>query len=173
MPGARLSDIEEVPHYEGPDTGPGTGGTRELESDYYLGGYDVDSECPPPPDDHFLSRDQLPPPLPEDFPEQYEAPLSGSLSPGRRHRAHFHPSQYLPPHAFPHDPSPSGPAQAPCDFSTFTMPVGPASESGRVTDSCRGSSPPHEPLDCSTDGAELSGVHLHTPFLEVQHQTQV
>ncbi|XP_054989208.1 protocadherin Fat 3 isoform X2 [Sorex araneus] len=174
MPGARLSDIEEVPHYESPEAGPGTAGTRELESDYYLGGYDVDSECPPPPDEDFLSRDQLPPPLPEDFPEQYEPPLSGSLSPGRRHRAHFHPSQYLPPHAFPHEPDPAGQAGNPCDFSTFTMPVCPGPESRRPPESRRGTSVPHEPQDCSSDvGAELGGDHLHPPFLEVQHQTQV
>ena len=48
MPGARLSDIEEVPNYENQEGGSAhQGSTRELESDYYLGGYDIDSEYPP------------------------------------------------------------------------------------------------------------------------------
>uniref|UniRef100_A0A4W6CNF7 FAT atypical cadherin 3a n=1 Tax=Lates calcarifer TaxID=8187 RepID=A0A4W6CNF7_LATCA len=132
MPSTRLSDIEEVPGYE---AGPGSevagsaprlgGSTRELESDYYLGGYDIDSDYPPPHEEVFLSQDQLPPPLPtgEDYPEPYtplptnppvskESTLS-SGSTGRQHsRPHFHPSQYLPPHQLPLGEVPHG------DFST-------------------------------------------------------
>lgn len=132
MPSTRLSDIEEVPAYE---AGPGSeavgsaprhgGSTRELESDYYLGGYDIDSDYPPPHEEEFLSQDQLPPPLPtgEDYPEPYtplpanqpvskESTLS-SGSTGRQHaRPHFHPSQYLPPHQLPVGEVPHG------DFST-------------------------------------------------------
>ncbi|CAN9511186.1 unnamed protein product [Ophioblennius macclurei] len=132
MPSTRLSDIEEVPGYE---AGPGGeavgsaprhgGSTRELESDYYLGGYDIDSDYPPPHEEEFLSQDQLPPPLPtgEDYPEPYtplpanppvskESTLS-SGSTGRQHaRPHFHPSQYLPPHQLPVGEAPHG------DFST-------------------------------------------------------
>ncbi|XP_060929197.1 protocadherin Fat 3a isoform X1 [Limanda limanda] len=132
MPSTRLSDIEEVPSYE---TGPGSevagsvprlgGGTRELESDYYLGGYDIDSDYPPPHEEEFLSQDQLPPPLPtgEDYPEPY-APLptnppaskESNLSSGgtghQHSRPHFHPSQYLPPHQLPVGEAPHG------DFST-------------------------------------------------------
>ena len=134
MPSTRLSDIEEVPSYE---TGPGSevagsvprpgGSTRELESDYYLGGYDIDSDYPPPHEEEFLSQDQLPPPLPtgEDYPEPY-APLPtnppaskestlSSGSTGHQHsRPHFHPSQYLPPHQLPLGETPHG------DFSTST-----------------------------------------------------
>ncbi|XP_034459625.1 protocadherin Fat 3a isoform X3 [Hippoglossus hippoglossus] len=128
MPSTRLSDIEEVPSYE---TGPGSevagsvprlgGSTRELESDYYLGGYDIDSDYPPPHEEEFLSQDQLPPPLPtgEDYPEPY-APLPAnppaskestlsSGSTGHQHsRPHFHPSQYLPPHQLPLGEAPHG-----------------------------------------------------------------
>ncbi|XP_032363305.1 protocadherin Fat 3 isoform X2 [Etheostoma spectabile] len=131
MPSTRLSDIEEVPGYEaGPsnDVAGSTprhgGNTRELESDYYLGGYDIDSDYPPPHEE-FLSQDQLPPLLPtaEDYPEPYtplptnppvstESTLS-SGSTGRQHaRPHFHPSQYLPPHQLPLGEAPHG------DFST-------------------------------------------------------
>lgn len=121
MPSTRLSDIEEVPGYE---TGPPPevarsvsrlgGSTRELESDYYLGGYDIDSDYPPPHEEEFLTQDQLPPPLPtgEDYPEPYSPPPTNppvskestlsSGSTGRQHsRQHFHPSQYLPPHQLP------------------------------------------------------------------------
>ncbi|XP_035478706.2 protocadherin Fat 3a isoform X9 [Scophthalmus maximus] len=138
MPSTRLSNIEEVPGYE---TGPASevassaarlgGSTRELESDYYLGGYDIDSDYPPPHEEEFLSQDQLPPPLPtgEDYPEPY-APLPtnppvskestlSSGSPGHQHsRPHFHPSQYLPPHQLPLGEVPHG------DFSTCDITPG-------------------------------------------------
>ncbi|XP_028429145.1 protocadherin Fat 3 [Perca flavescens] len=138
MPSTRLSDIEEVPGYE---AGPSSdvagsaprhrGSTRELESDYYLGGYDIDSDYPPPHEE-FLSQDQLPPLLPtaEDYPETYtplqtnppvstESTLS-SGSTGRQHaRPHFHPSQYLPPHQLPLGEAPHG------DFSASTSGVTP------------------------------------------------
>ncbi|KAF3692560.1 Protocadherin Fat 3 FAT tumor suppressor -like protein 3 Precursor [Channa argus] len=139
MPSTRLSDIEEVPGYE---AGPGKevagpaprlgGSTRELESDYYLGGYDIDSDYPPPHEEEFLTQDQLPPPLPtgEDYPEPYtplpsnppvskESTLSsGSI--GHQHaRPQFHPSQYLPPHQLPLGELPHG------DFSTSMSGVTP------------------------------------------------
>ncbi|GAA6216099.1 protocadherin Fat 3 isoform X1 [Lates japonicus] len=132
MPSTRLSDIEEVPGYE---AGPGSevagsaprlgGSTRELESDYYLGGYDIDSDYPPPHEEVFLSQDQLPPPLPtgEDYPEPYtplptnppvskESTLSSGSTGHQHSRPHFHPSQYLPPHQLPLGEVPHG------DFST-------------------------------------------------------
>ncbi|KAM7399908.1 hypothetical protein PAMP_019144 [Pampus punctatissimus] len=147
MPSTRLSDIEEVPGYE---AGPGSevagsaprlgGSTRELESDYYLGGYDIDSDYPPPHEEEFLSQDQLPPPLPtgEDYSESY-TPLPGnppvskestlsSGSSGHQHvRPHFHPSQYLPPHQLPLAEAPHG------DFSTLTSEVTPGN--GDIEDS--------------------------------------
>jgi len=143
MPSTKLPDIKEVPSYEagGPGSlgangrsasnprlggggGGGGGSTRELESDYYLGGYDIDSDYPPPHEDQFLCQDQLPPPLPsttagaEDYPEGYDGTSPGdtgrsvskdstlsSVSHSNSHsadaRPHFHPSQYLPPHQLP------------------------------------------------------------------------
>lgn len=128
MPSTRLSDIAEVPGYE---AGPGSnvvasashlgGSTRELESDYYLGGYDIDSDYPPPQEEEFLSQDQLPLPLPtgEDFPEPYtpipanhpvskESTLSSCSTEHQHARPHFHPSQYLPPHQLPLGEVPHG-----------------------------------------------------------------
>ncbi|XP_054868346.1 protocadherin Fat 3a isoform X5 [Amphiprion ocellaris] len=142
MPSTRLSDIEEVPGFE---VGPGNevarssphlvGSTRELESDYYLGGYDIDSDYPPPHEEEFLSQDQLPPPLPtgEDYPEPYTPPPANppaskestlsSGSTGHQHtRQHFHPSQYLPPHQIPFGEAPQG------DFSNTMCVVSPGNE---------------------------------------------
>ncbi|XP_056139276.1 protocadherin Fat 3a isoform X1 [Lampris incognitus] len=148
MPSSRLPDIEEVPSYE---AGPGGevsgsaarlgGSTRELESDYYLGGYDIDSDYPPPHEEEFLSQDQLPPPLPssEDYHEHYdplptakptskESTLSASSgSTGRQPaRPHFHPSQYLPPHQLPLGET--GPGGLPGEeLSTFVGRITPGS----------------------------------------------
>lgn len=139
MPSTRLSDIEEVPGFEACPGGdvagsaPRLGGsTRELESDYYLGGYDIDSDYPPPHEEEFLSQDQLPPPLPggEDYPEPYTPPPANlpaskestlsSGGAGHQHaRPHFHPSQYLPPHQLPFVETTPG------DLSTSTSGVTP------------------------------------------------
>ncbi|XP_041850205.1 LOW QUALITY PROTEIN: protocadherin Fat 3a [Melanotaenia boesemani] len=123
MPSTKLLDTEEVQSYK---TGPGSdavgstsclgGGSHELESDYYLGGCDIDSDYPPHHEE-FLSQDQSPPPLPtgEEYPEPYkplltnlqiskEGILSSSSMSHEHARLHFHPSQYLPPHQLPTTP---------------------------------------------------------------------
>ncbi|XP_061923839.1 protocadherin Fat 3a isoform X6 [Entelurus aequoreus] len=113
MPNTRLSDVEQVPGHKSRTCGNVAaqlaGSARELESDYYLGGYDVDSDYPPPHEEEFFNQDQLPPPLPvvEDYAEPHtlltaNLPVSkentlSSVSSGH----HFHPSQYLPPHQLP------------------------------------------------------------------------
>uniref|UniRef100_A0A8C0NII0 Protocadherin Fat 3 n=1 Tax=Canis lupus familiaris TaxID=9615 RepID=A0A8C0NII0_CANLF len=198
MPGARLSDIEEVPNYENQEGGSAPqGSTRELESDYYLGGYDIDSEYPPPHEEEFLPQDQLPPPLPEDFPDQYEAlppsqpvSLAGTLSPDCRRRPQFHPSQYLPPHPFPNDTDLVGPPAA-CEFSTFAVSLNQGAETAGPADgvslslhNSRGTSSSDVSASCGFDDSEaamsdyesvgeLSLASLHIPFIETQHQTQV
>ncbi|XP_028275191.1 protocadherin Fat 3 [Parambassis ranga] len=123
MPNTRLSNTEEVSDYV---PGPGSdvtsvahglgGSSTELESDYFLGGYDIDSDYPTSHKEEFLSQGQLPPPLPtgEDYPEPYtpmpinlrvckeSTPNYGNNSHQHgSHRPHFHPSQYLPPHQPP------------------------------------------------------------------------
>lgn len=197
MPSARLSDIEEVPNFETADGGSAHhGSTRELETDYYLGGYDIDSDYPPPHEEEFLSQDQLPPPLPEDYPDQYETlppsqpvSMANTLSPDCRRRPHFHPSQYLPPHQFPHETDTAG-AQTANEFSTFA--VGPSQNTENVS---AGKMPLtlHNSLDASSSDVsascgfddsevamsdfesveELKLENVHIPFVETQHQTQV
>ncbi|KAJ8280395.1 hypothetical protein GJAV_G00054020 [Gymnothorax javanicus] len=193
MPSSRLPDIEEVPSYEAGDNSSARlgGSTRELETDYYLGGYDIDSDFPPPQEEEFLSQDQLPPPLPEEYTEQYEnlpatQPVSveSTLSNSSRARPHFHPSQYLPPHQFPGEGQCSGE-----EFSTFVM--GPGSDleaenldslslnmrlstnasSSDVSATCgfdsEAGASDFESLD------ELRYEGSHPPFVETQQQTQV
>ncbi|XP_074069877.1 protocadherin Fat 3-like [Macrotis lagotis] len=198
MPGARLSDIEEVPNYENPDAASvHQGSTRELETDYYLGGYDIDSEYPPPHEEEFLSQDQLPPPLPEDYPDHFEAlppsqpaSLAGTLSPDCRRRPQFHPSQYLPPHSFPNETDMAGPPPG-HEFSTFAVGVGQTMENTGVADNMPlslhnsiGASSSDVSASCGFDDSEvamsdyesveeLSLTSLHIPFIETQHQTQV
>ncbi|XP_009068638.1 PREDICTED: protocadherin Fat 3-like, partial [Acanthisitta chloris] len=197
MPSARLSDIEEVPNFETTDGGSAHhGSTRELETDYYLGGYDIDSDYPPPHEEEFLSQDQLPPPLPEDYPDQYETlppsqpvSMASTLSPDCRRRPHFHPSQYLPPHQFPHETDTTG-SQTGNEFSTFA--VGPSQNTENVS---AGKMPLslHNSLDASSSDVsascgfddsevamsdfesveELNLENVHIPFVETQHQTQV
>ncbi|XP_060090931.1 protocadherin Fat 3 isoform X1 [Heteronotia binoei] len=199
MPSARLSDIEEVPNYETADGGSAHhGSTRELETDYYLGGYDIDSDYPPPHEEEFLNQDQLPPPLPEDYPDQYEAlppsqPISmaSTLSPDCRRRPQFHPSQYLPPHQFPNEMD-NGGSQTGNEFSTFGIGPGPNIENVSAT---KKPLPLHNSLDasssdisagCGFDDSEvtmsdyesieelcLDHHHMHIPFVETHQQTQV
>uniref|UniRef100_A0A8C7JEC9 FAT atypical cadherin 3a n=1 Tax=Oncorhynchus kisutch TaxID=8019 RepID=A0A8C7JEC9_ONCKI len=135
MPNSRLPDIEEVPSYEA--SGLRGHGDMVASSDYYLGGYDIDSDFPPPHEEEFLTQDQLPPPLPtplEEYqghpydtlpttqPASKESTLSGSGSGSTgRHRSprpHFHPSQYLPPHQLPQGEAGQGGPRGE-EFSTF------------------------------------------------------
>ncbi|XP_070605725.1 protocadherin Fat 3 isoform X1 [Erythrolamprus reginae] len=198
MPNARLSDIEEVPHYEAADgSSAHHGSTRELETDYYLGGYDIDSDYPPPHEEEFLNQDQLPPPLPEDYPDHYEAlppsqpvSMASTLSPDCQRRPQFHPSQYLPPHQFPNEMD-NGGFQTGNEFSTFG--IGPGPNTGNSV--AKKPLSLHNSLDasssdvsmgCGFDDSEiamsdyesiedfsLDHHQIHVPFVEIHQQTQV
>uniref|UniRef100_A0A8C3I3E0 Protocadherin Fat 3 n=1 Tax=Chrysemys picta bellii TaxID=8478 RepID=A0A8C3I3E0_CHRPI len=197
MPSARLSDIEEVPNYETADGGSvHHGSNRELETDYYLGGYDIDSDYPPPHEEEFLSQDQLPPPLPEDYPDQYETlppsqpvSMASTLSPDCRRRPQFHPSQYLPPHQLPNEMDAAG-SQTVNEFSTFAVVPGQSVENvsaGKMPLSLHNSldaSSSDISASCGFDDSEVAMSdfesveelildNVHIPFVETQHQTQV
>lgn len=104
MPTVPLPDIQEFPNYEVIDeqTPLYSADPSSLDTDYYPGGYDIESDFPPPPED-FPAPDELPP-LPPEFGDQFEpthpprdvpaAGSGGSSSRGRRPR--FHLNQYLP-----------------------------------------------------------------------------
>uniref|UniRef100_A0A3Q3D844 FAT atypical cadherin 1a n=1 Tax=Hippocampus comes TaxID=109280 RepID=A0A3Q3D844_HIPCM len=66
MPSVQLPGIKEFPQYELVESPPTTlySDPSAMDTDYYPGGYDIESDFPPPPDD-FPSGDELPPPPPE------------------------------------------------------------------------------------------------------------
>ncbi|XP_072433894.1 protocadherin Fat 3-like isoform X4 [Chiloscyllium punctatum] len=197
MPSTRLPNIEEVPHYEAADTAPvHHANTRSLDADYYLGGYDIDSDFPPPQDEEFLGQDQLPPPLPEDYQDQYEIIQSpqttsalNALNSNSRRRPHFHPSQYLPPHQFPAEGEAVG-IQDVTDNGAFRagsnqdldkvisdnipMPVlaSTNASSSDMSMSC-GFDDSEVVMSDYESGDELNFDNIHISFVESQYQTQV
>lgn len=192
MPSTRLSDIQEVPRNEACPASNVAGSspcpeesTHELESDYYLGGYDIDSDYPLSHEEEFLSEDQNPPPLPtdEDFSEVYTPMLAklsvsneGILSSGSN-ACHFASPDFLPNQYRPSHPLDLG-----------EMPQGKGVTAGNVTDSLVpmsvqlsvGASLAPENLtrlDYSEHGIDLdSMVQLRrgeTVFTDSQQQTEV
>ncbi|CAH6787250.1 Fat1 [Phodopus roborovskii] len=103
MPSVPLPDIQEFPNYEVIDehTPLYSADPNAIDTDYYPGGYDIESDFPPPPED-FPAPDELPP-LPPEFSDQFESihppramPAAGSLGSSSRSRQRFNLSQYLP-----------------------------------------------------------------------------
>ncbi|XP_057698824.1 protocadherin Fat 1a isoform X1 [Corythoichthys intestinalis] len=80
MPSVQLPGIKEFPQYELADSPPATlySDPSAMDTDYYPGGYDIESDFPPPPDD-FPSGDELPPPPPP----EYGDTLRSSVTPRR------------------------------------------------------------------------------------------
>ncbi|XP_057188833.1 protocadherin Fat 1a isoform X3 [Triplophysa rosa] len=90
MPSIQLPGIQEFPQYEVGESPPTLyTDPALLDTDYYPGGYDIESDFPPPPDD-FPAHDDLPPPPPvPEYGERYDtlqsttrAPNSTPSSPG-------------------------------------------------------------------------------------------
>lgn len=192
MPSTRLSDIQEVPRNE---AFPGSNvagsspcpeeSTRELESDYYLGGYDIDSDYPLSHEEEFLSEDQNPPPLPtdEDFSEVY-TPMLAKLSVSNEgilrsgsNACHFAspdflPNQYRPSHQLDLGEMPQGKGVTAGNVTDSLVPmsvqlsVGPSLAPENLTG-----------LDYSEHGIDLdSMVQLRrgeTVFTDSQQQTEV
>ncbi|XP_007646239.1 protocadherin Fat 1 isoform X3 [Cricetulus griseus] len=103
MPSVPLPDIQEFPNYEVIDehTPLYSADPNAIDTDYYPGGYDIESDFPPPPED-FPAPDELPP-LPPEFSDQFESihpprdmPAAGSLGSSSRSRQRFNLNQYLP-----------------------------------------------------------------------------
>ncbi|XP_063075464.1 protocadherin Fat 1a isoform X1 [Engraulis encrasicolus] len=130
MPSVQLPGIQEFPQYEVVESPLATTGTglysdpSAMDTDYYPGGYDIESDFPPPPDD-FPAHDDLPPPPPlpllpaPDYGEPYDtlqtpgAPRSPHCSPRVRQRPPlpqlYSLSQYLPQHHYPSSDHPDSP----------------------------------------------------------------
>ncbi|XP_051784464.1 protocadherin Fat 1a isoform X3 [Erpetoichthys calabaricus] len=104
MPNVQLPGIQEFPQYEVVEApAPLYTDPNVIDTDYYPGGYDIESDFPPPPDD-FPLHDELPP-LPE-YDDQFESapPVrdlssAGSLGSSSQSRQHYNFSKYL---AHPH-----------------------------------------------------------------------
>ncbi|KAG9259655.1 protocadherin Fat 1 isoform X1 [Astyanax mexicanus] len=120
MPSVQLPGIQEFPQYEVVEAPPTLyNDPALLDTDYYPGGYDIESDFPPPPDD-FPPHDDLPlpPPVPEYGYDTLQSPATRALagapsSPGGLAVTQRPPlpqlytlSPYLPHHHYPSDPEP-------------------------------------------------------------------
>ncbi|KAM9329220.1 protocadherin Fat 1 [Gastrophryne carolinensis] len=106
MPSVQLPDIQEYPHYEVvEEPTPHYTDPNVIDTDYYPGGYDIENDFPPPPED-FPLPDELPP-LPPQYNEQADSmqPLRemstvGSLGSSTKSQR-FNLNKYLPHHPYP------------------------------------------------------------------------
>lgn len=105
MPSVQLPGIQEYPTYEVvEEPAPLYTDPNSIDADYYPGGYDIESDFPPPPDD-FPVPDDLPP-LPPEYSDQFadsmqqprDMPSVGSLGSSVRSRQRLNLNQYLPHH---------------------------------------------------------------------------
>ncbi|XP_067842908.1 protocadherin Fat 1a isoform X2 [Heptranchias perlo] len=108
MPNVQLPGIQEYPQYEVVEhPAPLYSDPNAIDTDYYPGGYDIESDFPPPPDD-FPIHDELPP-LPPEYNEfdsiqpPRDMPTAGSLNSTSQSRQHFNMNQYLPHHHYSAD----------------------------------------------------------------------
>lgn len=130
MPSVPLPDIQEFPNYEVIDeqTPLYSADPHSIDTDYYPGGYDIESDFPPPPED-FPAPDELPP-LPPEFSDQFESihpprdmPAAGSLGSSSRNRPRFNLNQYLP-NFYPVD-MPEAQKAGPCESVACREPYAP------------------------------------------------
>uniref|UniRef100_UPI00398EB0C5 protocadherin Fat 1a isoform X2 n=1 Tax=Pristiophorus japonicus TaxID=55135 RepID=UPI00398EB0C5 len=122
MPNVQLPGIQEYPQYEVVEhPAPLYSDPNSIDTDYYPGGYDIESDFPPPPDD-FPIHDELPP-LPPEYNEfdsiqpPRDMPTTGSLNSTSQSRQHFNMNQYLPHHHYSADLSePRNAVPAGCSY---------------------------------------------------------
>ncbi|XP_014882846.1 protocadherin Fat 1a isoform X1 [Poecilia latipinna] len=114
MPSVQLPGIQEFPHYEVVESpAPQYNDPSAMDTDYYPGGFDIESDFPPPPEDFPVNDDLPPPPLPEygdrcdtlrSLNRELEKPGSGSSGRRRPVRPQLYSlNQYLPHHSYPSD----------------------------------------------------------------------
>ncbi|XP_058496668.1 protocadherin Fat 1a isoform X5 [Solea solea] len=118
MPSVQLPGIQEFPQYEVVESpAPLYSDPSAIDTDYYPGGFDIESDFPPPPEDFTANDDLPPPPLPE-YADRCDTlgPQGRDLdptpsSPGGSGRVRQRPAlpqlyslnQYLPQHSYPSD----------------------------------------------------------------------
>ncbi|XP_028998199.1 protocadherin Fat 1a isoform X2 [Betta splendens] len=129
MPSVQLPGIQEFPQYEVVESpAPLYSDPSAIDTDYYPGGFDIESDFPPPPEDFPLSDDLPPPPVPgygdrcdtlRALSRDLDPSAAGSGSGGVRQRPAlpqlYSLNQYLPQHAYPSD---GADAEAPGATST-------------------------------------------------------
>lgn len=116
MPSVQLPGIQECPQYEVVESpAPLYSDPNAIDTDYYPGGFDIESDFPPPPEDFPANDDLPPPPLPEYAdrcdtlrPRDFDLPATGPGGPaGVRQRPAlpqlYSLNQYLPQHSYPSD----------------------------------------------------------------------
>ncbi|XP_041822090.1 protocadherin Fat 1a [Chelmon rostratus] len=156
MPSVQLPGIQECPQYEVVESpAPLYSDPSAIDTDYYPGGFDIESDFPPPPEDFPANDDLPPPPLPE-YGDRCDTlrPLGRDLdpaatgpcgSPGVRQRPAlpqlYSLNQYLPQHSYASDTGDTEGQGATSTSATTT----PASTLG--TGGYRGG----YPLGCSRD----------------------
>lgn len=156
MPSVQLPGIQEFPQYEVVESpAPLYSDPSAIDTDYYPGGFDIESDFPPPPEDFPANDDLPPPPLPE-YGDRCDTlrPLGRDLdhaatspggSPGVRQRPAlpqlYSLNQYLPQHSYASDAGDTEGQGATSTSATTT----PASTLG--TSGYRGG----YPLGCSRD----------------------
>uniref|UniRef100_A0A3Q3KZM5 FAT atypical cadherin 1a n=1 Tax=Labrus bergylta TaxID=56723 RepID=A0A3Q3KZM5_9LABR len=156
MPSVQLPGIQEFPQYEVVESpAPLYSDPSAIDTDYYPGGFDIESDFPPPPEDFHANDDLPPPPLPE-YADRCDTlrPLGRDLdpsttspggSPGVRTRPAlpqlYSLNQYLPQHSYASD-SGDNEGQGATSTSNTTTPA-----STLCTSGYRGG----YPLGCSRD----------------------
>ncbi|KAM9314190.1 protocadherin Fat 1a isoform 2-T2 [Pholidichthys leucotaenia] len=139
MPSVQLPGIQEFPQYEVVESpAPLYSDPNAIDTDYYPGGFDIESDFPPPPEDFPAHDDLPPPPLPEysdtlrPLGRDLDPPgvsLSGSGAIRQRPALPqlYSLNQYLPQHSYPSD---SGEAEGQGATSTTVTPASTLGNSG-------------------------------------------
>lgn len=151
MPSVQLPGIQEFPQYEVVESpAPLYSDPSAIDTDYYPGGFDIESDFPPPPEDFHANDDLPPPPLPDYDSLRHpgkdlDRAAAGPGSPGVRQRPAlpqlYSLNQYLPQHSYSSDAGDTEGQGAASTSATTT----PASTLG--TGGYRGG----YPLGCSRD----------------------
>ncbi|KAF7662652.1 hypothetical protein LDENG_00230690 [Lucifuga dentata] len=171
MPSVQLPGIQEIPQYEAVDSpAPLYSDPSAIDTDYYPGGFDIESDFPPPPEDFPANDDLLPPPLPEygdrcdtlrSLGRDLDPPPASPAGSARVRQRPAMPqlyslNQYLPQHSYPSDGANTEGQGATSTTATTT----PASTLG--TSGYRGG----YPLGCSRDfdspGLDSMSMSLYT-----------